>query len=362
VRILVLNWWDLSNPQAGGAERHLHEIFGRIARQGAAVTLLCCRYPGSRSEEQVGDLRIVRRGTPRTINLLAPIWVRAHAAQFDVVVEYTNKIPFLTPLYAPLPRLCVAHHINGIAFRHEFPEPLASWLMWVERALYARIYRRETFSAVSSSTANELIELGIDARRVHVIHNGADHLDCRASAPRSPTPLLLYTGRLKRYKNLDALLLAVRDLATDLPEMRLAIIGEGADRRRLSAVARQLRVDDRIAWDGFDDAAIADWLSAAWVAVNPSVKEGWGLGVLEAARYGVPTVGNAAPGLRDSIRHGETGLLVPANDPAQLGGALRCLLTDAALRCRLGENARRWASRFRWADAAAQTLRVIERL
>jgi glycosyltransferase involved in cell wall biosynthesis len=237
---------------------------------------------------------------------------------------------------------------------------LASALILVERAIYAHVYRRETCTAVSQSTADELTELGIEPRRVHVIHNGADHFGCRAVTPRSSTPLLLYTGRLKRYKNLDTLLLALRDLAVDVPDVRLAIVGDGDDHQRLMTLARRLRVDDRITFDSFDGAQIAGWLSAAWIAVNPSVKEGWGLGVLEAARYGVPTVGSDVPGLRDSIRHGETGLLVPANDPAQLGGALRRLLTDAALRDILGDNARRWASQFTWANAATETRRVIE--
>jgi glycosyltransferase involved in cell wall biosynthesis len=110
------------------------------------------------------------------------------------------------------------------------------------------------------------------------------------------------------------------------------------------------------------DEILSRWLSAAWVAVNPSAKEGWGLGVMEAARYGVPTVGSAVPGLRDSILDGETGLLVPPDDPARLFDALSRLLGDAAYRQRLGENARQWANTFRWANAAAETLRVIETL
>ena len=363
MRILILNWWDSTNPQAGGAERHLHEIFGRIARQGAAVTLLCCRYPRCRLEEQVGGIRVVRCGTPRTLNLLAPVWLRARAVQFDLVVEYTNKIPFLTPIYAPTRRLCVAHHLNGVTFQYEFPFPAARLFATLERVIYRRIYRGERFTAVSKSTADELIQLCVQPGRVHIVHNGSDHLTGDSAAPRSRTPLLLYTGRLRRYKKIDQLLHVLRALRAEIPEVSLAIIGEGNDRRRLIALARELKLTECIIFDGaVRDEILSRWLSAAWVAVNPSAKEGWGLGVMEAARYGVPTVGSAVPGLRDSILDGETGLLVPPDDPARLFDALSRLLGDAAYRQLLGENARQWANTFRWANAAAETLRVIETL
>jgi len=363
LRILILNWWDISNPRSGGAELHLQQIFGRIARQGVGVTLLCCRAPRRPSEEVVDGIKIVRRGGPWTINLLAPVWVRAHASQFDVVVDYTNKIPFLTPLYAPLPRLCVAHHINGAAFRREFSQPLAGLLEAAERAIYRRVYRRETFTAVSQSTAGELAELDIDPARIHIVHNGAEHLDECADDPRSPTPLLLYVGRLKRYKNLDCLLLALHSLAADTPDVQLAVIGDGDQRDRLTKLARQLGVTERVVFCGpTGDGALTHWLSTAWVAVNPSSKEGWCLGVMEAARYGVPAVGADVPGLRDSIVDGETGLLVAPGDPVRLCDALRRLIGDAELRRAMGQSARQRARGFRWEQAAAKTLRIIEAL
>jgi glycosyltransferase involved in cell wall biosynthesis len=363
LRILVLNWWDGSDPRSGGAELHLQQIFGRIAQWGAKMTLLCCRSPGRPREEAVDGIKVVRRGGPWIINLLAPAWVWAHADQFDVVVDYTNKIPFLTPLYAPLPRLCVAHHVNGVAFRREFPWPLAGLLETAERGIYQRVYRRETFTAVSQSTANELVRLGIDPARIHVVHNGADHLSECANGPRSSTPLLLYVGRLKRYKNLEHLLLALQALAADVPDVQLIVIGDGDQRGRLGKLARRLGLAGRVTFCGpTGDGELTRWLSQAWVAVNPSSKEGWCLGVMEAARYGVPAVGADVPGLRDSIVDGETGLLVAPGDPAQLCAALRRLIGDADLRRRMGQNARQRARGFRWEQAAAETLRIIEAL
>jgi glycosyltransferase involved in cell wall biosynthesis len=363
LRILMLNWWDVSDPRSGGAELHLQQIFGRIAQWGAEVTLLCCRVPGRPSEEMLDGIRIVRRGGGWTINLLAPTWVRARADQFDVVVDYTNKMPFLTPLYVPLPRLCVAHHINGTAFRREFPQPLAGLLEAAERIIYRRVYCRETFTAVSQSTADELVKLDIDPACIHVVHNGADHVDEGADGPRSTTSLLLYVGRLKRYKNLDHLLLALQALVVDVPDVQLAIVGDGDQRHRLGKLVQRLGLAERVIFCGPTcNGELTRWLSRAWVVVNPSSKEGWGLGVMEAARHGVPAVGADVPGLRDAIIDGETGLLVAPGDPARLCDALRRLIDDDVLRREMGQNARQRAGNFRWEQAATETLHIIESL
>ncbi len=384
LRVLVLNWWDPTHPRSGGAEVHLRQIFGRIARpvlstdNAAQVTLLCCRYPGSPPEEQLEGMRVVRRGSPLLLHLLAPAWLYVHRAEFDVVVEYTNKLPFLTPLYTHLPRLCVAHHLHGEALRREFGSPLGGLFMAGERWLYRHVYARETFSAVSPSTAAELVTLGVAPERVHVIYNGADH-----SPPPAPPIFcengggvrgeeingggarggLFYAGRLKRYKNLDCLLRAMYLLKDDQPQARLAIAGDGDDRSRLVALARCLELGERVLFLGaLSPQEMEHWLSRAWVLVNPSVKEGWCISVMEAARYGTPAVGSDVPGLRDSIVDGQTGLLVPFGDAPRLAKALADLLRDPALRDRLGANARARSAAFRWETAAQQTLHLLYRL
>ena len=72
LKILVLNWQDLANPQSGGAEIHLHEIFGRLAARGHEVTLLCSGWPGARARAESGGMQIHRTGGRNTFSLAAP--------------------------------------------------------------------------------------------------------------------------------------------------------------------------------------------------------------------------------------------------------------------------------------------------
>ncbi|NIP58765.1 MAG: glycosyltransferase, partial [Gemmatimonadetes bacterium] len=105
MRILVLNWLDRENPQAGGAETHLHEIFGRLAERGHEVTLLTSGFPEAPSPVELDGMAVHRTGGRYTFGLAAPLYHRRHLAreEFDVVVEDLNKVPLFSPFWVDPP-------------------------------------------------------------------------------------------------------------------------------------------------------------------------------------------------------------------------------------------------------------------
>jgi len=112
VKILALNWQDLTNPMAGGAEVHLEELLGRIAQKGHEVTLFCSGYSGCKPEEIINGVKIIRRGNRYNFNLIAPLKLRRLVIRekFDCLIEDINKIPFYTPLYLKIPTLVVGRN------------------------------------------------------------------------------------------------------------------------------------------------------------------------------------------------------------------------------------------------------------
>jgi len=173
-------------------------------------------------------------------------------------------------------------------------------------------------------------------------------------------------GRLRRYKGVDALLEAFARLRPEFPEATLSILGDGPHRPALQERAARLGLGDRVEFTGYLPAEEkVHRLRAAWVSALSSPKEGWGLTVIESNACGTPVIASRSPGLVDSVRDGETGLLVPHGDVAALVSALRRMWTDAPLRERLAGGGLRWAQRFSWdraADEAWQVARaVVER-
>ena len=145
-----------------------------------------------------------------------------------------------------------------------------------------------------------------------------------------------------------------------LPETRLIVVGDGPHRRALESQAVRLRVRHAVEFVGFAPAAEkARRMREAWVLVQPSPKEGWGLTVVEAGACGTAVVAADSPGLRDSVRRDVTGLLVPFGDVARLAEALLRVLGDATLRSRLAASGIEWAARFSWPECARRSLDAL---
>jgi glycosyltransferase involved in cell wall biosynthesis len=166
--------------------------------------------------------------------------------------------------------------------------------------------------------------------------------------PRSAAPSLAILGRLVPHKRVEIALATLARLRGQWPDLTLTVIGQGYWEPALRAEAERLGVAGAVRFTGYvDDAAKHRMLAEAWLHLMPSVKEGWGLVVMESAAHGTPTVAfRSAGGPRESIVHEGTGLLV--DDEAGFVDAVRGLLADDALRGRLGSAARVRAARFSW--------------
>jgi glycosyltransferase involved in cell wall biosynthesis len=358
-RILVLNERDLRHPQAGGAEVHCFEVFSRLAAAGDRVTLLACGFPGGASEETVDGVRVRRLGNRYTYYARVPgAYRRLRAgAPFDVVVEDLNKFPFFARFWVREPLVVFVHHLFGTTAFRQVAFPIAAATYLAER-LVPRLYRGVPVVAVSPSTRDELVEGGLAPADVRVIPNGLDHRRYRpGDGVRVAVPTVLALGRVEPYKRTERLVDAVAELAG----VRLVVAGTGTGLAAVEARIAARGVADRVVLRGFvDEDEKVRLLQTSHVVATASAKEGWGLTVLEAAACGTPAVASDAPGLRDAVRDGETGLLVPPDDVAALAGALGRVLGDAALRERLGAGALAWSRRFDWDAVAGEIGAVLD--
>lgn len=359
MRILLVNWQDRENPQAGGAEIHLHEIFGRIAARGHDVTLLCGGWPGCPPRAVLDGIEVHRVGTRHTFPFLARRYFEEHLKSCcDVLVEDVNKVPLYTPTWGAPCAIALVPHLFGATAFQELAPPLAAAVWLAERPL-GFAYRDVPFQAISESTRDDLAARGIPREHVAVIYPGIDTVGYTpAPDARSEHPVFAYLGRLKRYKGVHLVIEAFARLRH--PSAVLEIAGAGDYRPALERLAASLDLHERVRFLGriSEDEKLA-LLRRAWALAFASPKEGWGITNLEAAACGTPVVASNSPGIRESVRHGETGYLVPHGDVAALGAAMSTLAADRALVDRLGRQARRFAESFTWERAAEQTERHL---
>lgn len=359
LRILVVNWLDRENPQAGGAETHLHEIFGRLATRGHQVTLLASGWAGCNPAAVLDGISVHRTGRRYTFSLAAPRYYRSRlaATPWDIVVEDLNKVPLFTPWWTHAPVALVVHHLFGSTAFREASLPLAAGTWLLERPI-PWVFRHTPTVAVSESTRTDLSKRGMPVKHVSIVPNGIDLGAFRpgVATERFELPTLLYVGRVKRYKRVDLVLRAVDVLARRGIEARFLVAGKGDHLPALRRLATQLGVEKRVEFLGFvPETEKADLLRRSWVHVLTSPKEGWGIANVEAAACGTPTVASDAPGLRDSVVHDLTGLLVPHANVEALADALERVLRDPILREKLGAGARSFAEGYSW-DASAEAM------
>ena len=363
MRLLVVNWQDRENPLAGGAEIHLHEIFGRLAAQGNQITLLCGGWPGCPPRTTLDGMEVIRVGTRHTFPFLARAFFRRELAsrRFDLMVEDVNKVPLYTPRWGGPPVVALVPHLFGGTAFQELAAPLAAAVWLAERPL-GRLYRGVPFEAISVSTASDLSARGIPSTAIEVIYPGIDTVSYTpCPSERAASPVFAYLGRLKRYKGVDMVINAFA--AVGDRSARLEIAGAGDHRPALERLAASLDLGDRVRFLGrvSEDDKLR-LLRRAWALVFASPKEGWGITNLEAAACGTPVVASNSPGIRESVHDGETGYLVPHGDVGAMAAGMSRLASDAALVARLGVQARRFAETFTWERAADETASHLYRV
>jgi glycosyltransferase involved in cell wall biosynthesis len=330
---------------------------------GWEATVLCAAYPGAAREDRLGSVRFLRRGGRYSVYPRAATYVLRRPNRYDAIVDVQNGVPFWMPLLTRTPVLVLVHHVHKEQWPVVFGPVRARLGWWLESRVAPVVYGRSQYVAVSEATRCELAGLGVDPARVKVVYAGndlPDEFDVRSGQGRRDVPCMVILGRLVPHKRVEIAIDTLASLMERFPALTLDVVGSGYWLDTLTERARRLGVAHAVRFRGFvTDAVKHRLLAEASVNLMPSLKEGWGLAVVEAAAHGTPSVAfRAAGGTAESVVHGETGLL--ADDPAQFTEHVALLLGDPHLRDDMGAAARTRARQFTWAATGEQFCAVVE--
>ena len=369
------------HPAAGGAEKHLHRIFGKIVEMGHTVVLFTTTFPGAKEREVVDGIQVIRKGGDLMFQLTVALNLKKldREFNFDVVVEDLNKLPVFAHWFVRKPLLVQMHHLWRKSIFAEAIFPIA-FMVWFFERIIPVFYRVQPFVVVSPSTKKELAEIGVDESRISVIYNGSemppvaaqfrgDSCESNENVPvqdnalkNARAPYFIWLSRVHRYKGIWTALEAFEKFSKSHPEVKLYVVGGGPLLKKLPAWIKSHGLDGKVELTGFVPAARKyELLSSSLALLQTSYKEGWGLTVMEAAQLCKTTIASDVPGLCDSVRDGETGILFPSGDAAACASAMEKIYSDAELRASLGKNAKRYALTFSWEKSARETLELLER-
>ncbi|MEN9939151.1 MAG: hypothetical protein RLZZ387_5730 [Chloroflexota bacterium] len=356
----VLHIYKDYPPVMGGIEHHLRDLCEGLAARGHEVTALVTSQGRNTSVERPSPgLTVVRAGraahaasTPLSPAMLG----LARVARADVVHLHFPYPPGDLAALAVLgaPRLVVTYHSDIVRQRSllQLYRPLLEHTLRRAARIIATSepYVRSSPFLRPHAAKCVVVPLGVDVGRFRPSCEppvlGLEQVtptETHDSRPTTRGPrVVLFVGRLRYYKGLHVLLAAMRQV-----DATLLIGGEGPERGRLEALARELGLVGRVRFLGdVPEAELPALYRAADLFVLPAHlrAEAFGIALAEALASGAPAVSTElGTGTSFANLHGVTGLVVPPDDPVALAGALNTLIADDELRRRYGQAARRRA-------------------
>jgi glycosyltransferase involved in cell wall biosynthesis/cellulose synthase/poly-beta-1,6-N-acetylglucosamine synthase-like glycosyltransferase/O-antigen/teichoic acid export membrane protein len=359
-RILIFNWRDTRHVWSGGAEVYIHEIAKRLVKKGHKVTVFCGNDGKNPRNEKIDGVQIIRRGGFYTVYLWASLYYIFRLRDyFDVIIDSENGIPFFTPLYSKKKIFLLIHHVHQDLFRIKLRPPF-SWIgKYLEKQVMPMVYRNTEVITVSPSSKSDILDHRITDKDPHVIYNGVD-LSVYKPAKKSAKPLVLYLGRLTPQKSLDVFIKSAQKIIKQVSKVEFVIAGDGKDKGRLIKLTKKLGLLNRIKFLGkVSEKEKLNLYQRAWVFVNPSLIEGWGITTIEANACGTPVVASNVAGLRDAVKNPHSGVLVPYGDIDEFSKNITALIKNNSRREKMNKDSVEWAKKFSWDKSATQISKLV---
>jgi glycosyltransferase involved in cell wall biosynthesis len=368
MKILWLTWKDRAHPEAGGAEVVCRELTKRLVAEGHDVTLLTSSYAGAPGRELARGIDTIRVGSSRYLHPFQAFSYYMHNLRnsFDVIIEEVNAgAPYFSVLFDRRARRFLLYH--QLARKNWFSEtrfPLNHVGHWLLEPTATRLVglARVPVITVSESTRLDLARHGLRPERTHVISEGIElePVEDITKLEKYQRPTMLSLGTMRAMKRTIDQIKAFEIAKHSIPDLRLKIAGQASGaygQKVLDYIARSPLAAD-IEYLGRVSREQKKYLmQRSHVITVTSVKEGWGLIVSEAASQGTPAVVYDVDGLRDSVRHNETGLTTAATPEAVADGVVR-LLQNPSLYERLRTAAWAWSQQLTF-DQSYQDFKTV---
>lgn len=359
-RILIFNWRDRKHMWAGGAEVYIQELAKRWVSDGHEVTIFCGNDTKNQRYEVTDGVKIIRRGGFFTVYIWAFLYYRIRLrGKYDIIIDSENGLPFFTPLYAEEKIFLLIHHVHQEVFRKSLVPPFSWIALFLEKRVMPMVYKKTRIITVSPSSKADILRHKLTFKDPSIVYNGVD-LNSYKPGIKHKTPTVLYLGRLTTAKSISVFIYAAKRVLATLPDVQFIIAGDGPHKSTLIRLVTALGLNSSISFTGrISEKEKITLLQAAWLFVNPSLIEGWGITTIEANACGTPVIASNVPGLKDAVCSPHSGILIPYGNYNEFGTEIIRLLKSTRTRQRMEKDAVKWAANFDWNKSAREGLRVI---
>jgi glycosyltransferase involved in cell wall biosynthesis len=362
-------------PHVGGLEKCVYKISEQLVRKGHKVVVYTANFPKSKPLEIVEGMVVHR----------LPVFFRVFNAPVVLFLSYMLKERadvvhvHIPPVFGALSSIFFAkinkkpvvltYHNDTIG--HGLIERFVAKLYnTLENNL---ILKNVAIITVPSQAYKEkLVGRGMEEDRIEVVNNGVDfrvrsktseiaHLQKKHKL--SGKKIILFIGALETRKGVEYLIKAVPEIAKEISEVKILVVGDGKMKSKLQCLAHDLRVEDSILFTGYlPDEELGVLYDVADVFVLPSLYETFSLVILEAMTHGIPVVTTDIAGTRALVKSGHNGLAIEPRSPKRLASAIVRVLLDDRFAKEIGEKGKQTSIKYSWDRAASEMIQVYQRV
>ena len=362
MRILILNWRDIKNPLAGGAEILTHEMAKQWAKWGHSVIQISAKFPKAKDKEIIDGITIIRLGAWWSVHFFAFLYYFKNLrGKIDIIIDEVHGLPFFAAMYEPRKTVLFACEVAEKIFFHVFPYPVAIIAIILEK-IYFKIYKNIPALAISPSTKGDLISRGFNKKNITVLPIGLTVPKGLRKSPKDRNPTIIYLSRINKQKGIEDAIDAFKTINEAIPNSRLWIVGSGIPEyvAKIKNRVKSYGLSHATKFFGFvDEKQKFELLSRSRLLLFPSIHEGWGIVIAEAGIMGTPSVVYNVAGVRDVIRNGERGIMAEKNRPDLLAKAIIHLLKNDKLYKDLLLKIKSFEKEVGWENTAKVAFSVI---
>jgi len=360
-------------PHIGGGEVWSFNTGKALVKRGYKIVVVTYKHPMHCKDEIIDGLIILRIG-PLTVSGVQPYFKRAIVQAYGIIAKgltlaydviianqtFPLLLSYVVSKVRRKPIFAIFHDIYGLSFSIREKGVFKGIIRGAVEAVSLKL-AYDVIITVSESTKKKLIQAGVKEDKIFVVGGGVDikAIDS-VYAEKSSKPMIIYVGRLVKLKKVENLIIAFKEVLSKIPEAELYIVGIGLQESMLKNLVEQLKIASKVHFTGYvSEEEKITLMKHAWVLVQPSVAEGFGLVLVEANACKTPVIAVDSGGPREVVRDGENGYLIKPNNIKMLVEKLVELLSDKNRILVMGEKGRKLVEEnFTW-DKVAEKIEKI---
>ncbi len=361
-KILWFSWKDITNPNAGGAEVVSNEIQKRLALKNTLV-LITSSFPGSKKRERIDNIEIIRLNSPRSFLPLVSLiyYIFFLRGKFELIIEEINTAPYFLGYFKNKEKIYhLYHQLAEEVWNYETPFPLNYIGRYILEPIALKLssFKNDLTFAMSNSTKKSLQKYGYHEDKIKVLPEATNIIGLNQSehANKASQFTVLYFGSMRRMKRpehvVEAFAMGLKNTSA-----KLVLAGTFIPNRKkliMDLIHKNELESQTTIIEGVSNSQKREIFNKAHVVCMTSIKEGWGLVILEAGLFETPAVAYDADGLRDAIINKNTGIIVKNGSIENLGKALKFLFDNSKITAQMGIAARTYNESFSFDKTYAQ--------